>query len=134
MINKLQLARSLTEAAEKQAQDLDICIATTVVDEAGNLIAFSRMDGTQLASSTISQGKAYTAIAFVRPSMEMFDVSQPGQTGYALQAIDSRFVFAGGGMPVHDGQTLIAAIGISGGTAEEDQQCAEAALASLNQE
>jgi len=131
MIDKLRLARQLTEAAEQQAVELGINVATTVMDDAGNLIHFSRMDGTQLASSIISQGKAYSAVAFRRPTQSMYEVSQPGATGYALQAIDSRFVFAGGGMPVFDGDVLVGGIGISGGTAEQDQECAEAALAAV---
>ncbi len=123
-------ARSLTAAAEARAAALGITVATTVVDGGGHLVAFARMDGTQLASTGLAQGKAFTAVAWQRPSQEMFDVSQPGESGYGLQAVDPRYVFAGGGVPLTvDGQ-VVGAVGISGGTAEQDQECAEAAVAS----
>jgi uncharacterized protein GlcG (DUF336 family) len=124
-------ARALTAAAEAKAAEIGILIATSIVDPAGHLIAFARLDGTQLASTALSQNKAYTAIAWQRPSQEMFFVSQPGQTGYALQAVDSRFVFAGGGMPLSAGGVIVGGVGISGGTAEQDQECAEAAVAAF---
>ncbi len=131
MTELLDTARRLTAAAEGRARGLGITIATTVVDRGGNLVAFSRMDGTQLASSVISQGKAYSAVAFERPSQDMFAVSQPGATGYALQSIDARFVFAGGGMPILVAGELLGGLGVSGGTAEQDQECAAAAVATL---
>jgi len=131
MNNRLETARALTTAAEQKAAELGIHISTTVVDDGGNVVAFSRMDGTQLASSAISQGKAYSAVAFGRPSKDMDSVAQPGQSGYALQAIDSRFVFSGGGLPLFFGGTLTGGIGVSGGSAEQDQLCAEAALVSM---
>jgi uncharacterized protein GlcG (DUF336 family) len=124
----LEVARALSAAAEDAASAHGITIVTSIVDRGGNLILFSRMDGTQLASSGISQGKAYTAVAWNRPSHEMFDVSQPGQSGYALQAIDGRYIFSGGGVPLRDVEgILVGAVGVSGGTADEDRECAEAA-------
>ena len=130
----LEAARALTAVAEDRAEMLGITVATSVVDGGGNVIAFSRMDGTQLASAAISQGKAYTALAWQRPSHEMFAVSQPGQSGYALQAIDPRFVFAGGGVPLVDEGRVVGALGVSGGTADEDRECAEAACAAWSLE
>jgi len=131
MTDLLELARHLTETAEARAHALGITVATSVVDAGGNLVAFARMTGTQLASTAISQGKAYSAVAFKRPSQDMYAVSQPGCTGYALQDIDRRFVFAGGGMPILVDGELIGGIGVSGGSAEQDQDCAETALRML---
>lgn len=125
----LEAARALAVVAEGHAESLGIAIATSVVDAGGHLVAFGRMDAVQLASSALSQHKAYTAVAWQRPSREMFDVSQPGESGYGLQAVDPRYVFAGGGIPLTEGGRILGAIGISGGTAEQDQECAEAAVA-----
>ncbi|MDR3070157.1 MAG: heme-binding protein [Propionibacteriaceae bacterium] len=125
-------ARALTQTAEAKAAEIGITICTAFVDAGGNLVAFSKMDGTQLASSALAQAKAYSAVAFRRPSKDMFEVSQPGQSGYALQDVDPRFVFAGGGIPLFDGDALVGAIGISGGSADEDQACAEAAVKTFN--
>lgn len=132
MVSSLSLgaARALVAEAERCAAVLGVRIASAVLDRGGQLIVFSRMDGTQLASSAIAQGKAYTAVAWERPSHEMFEVSQPGESGYGLQSIDARFVFSGGGVPLRgrDGE-LMGAIGVSGGTADQDRECAENALA-----
>lgn len=125
----LQAARALTAVAEDRAESLGITVATSVVDGGGNLVAFSRMDGTQLASSGLAQHKAYTAVAWQRPSDEMFAVSQPGESGYGLQAVDPRYVFAGGGVPLTEGGRIVGAIGVSGGAADQDRECAEAARA-----
>jgi len=131
MNNKLQTARQLIEAAEKHAVELGINITTAVVDDGGNLIAFARMDGSQLASTALCQGKAYSAVAWKRPSKAMYDITQPGGPGWALQQIDHRFVFSGGGMPILEGDVIVGAIGVSGGSADQDQSCAEAALKTL---
>ena len=131
MENKLQTARLLIAAAEKHAAELGINITTAVVDDGGNLIAFARTDGSQLASTALCQGKAYSAVAWKRPSRNMYDITQPGGPGWALQQIDSRFVFSGGGMPILEDGVIVGAIGVSGGSADQDQECAEAALATL---
>jgi len=131
MTDSLLRARQLTEVAEKKAAELGIRITVAVVDGGGHLVAFSRMDGVQIASVTLAQGKAYTAVAWKRPSKNLYDISQPGSVGYGLQALDRRFVFAGGGMPIREGDVIVGGIGVSGGTADQDQQVAEAALAAV---
>lgn len=127
----MRTALTLMSGAEEKASDIGITIAVAVIDEGGNLMSFQRMDNTQLASSLLAQNKAYSAVAFQRPSKDMFDVSQPGQPGYALQDVDPRYVFAGGGMPIMIDGGIVGAVGVSGGTADQDQECAEAALASI---
>lgn len=127
----LGFALALTHLAQQEAKQLDIRIAVAVLDDGGNLVSFQRMNGSQLASSGLASNKAYSAVAFQRQSQDMFDVSQPGQPGYALQSVDRRYVFAGGGIPIVIDGEMVGGVGVSGGTADEDQQCAEAALASL---
>lgn len=128
----LSLARTLAEAAEAEAVAQGITIATTVVDAGGQLLLFARMDGTQLASTVISQGKAYTALAWRRPSGDLWAIAQPGQPAFGVNGIDERFVIAAGGLPlVVDGE-VVGGIGVSGGTQPQDLSCAEAAVDALD--
>lgn len=124
-------ARALVAAAEQQAAGLGITIATTIVDQGGNLLLFCRMDGTQLASSAVSQGKAYTALAWKRPSGALWSIMQPGEQGFGLNAVDPRFVLAAGGVPLTRSGELIGAIGVSGGTQQQDVMCCDAAVAAV---
>lgn len=121
-------AWKLIQESEKHATKLGIFIATSIVDSGGNLVAFSKMDGTQLASSIISQSKAYTALAWKRNSGALFAIAQPGGGGFGINTIDSRFVLLPGGVPIKVDDAFIGGIGVSGGTGEEDEECAVQAL------
>jgi len=129
----LDTARLIVRAIEQRATELNLNVAISVVDSGGNLLIFERMDGTQLASTTIAIGKAYTALAWQRPSGDLWPIAQPGQGGYGINTIDQRFVLSAGGLPIQiDGQTM-AGVGVSGGTSEQDRDCAEAGLAAMEQ-
>ena len=132
MTDSLLRARQMTEVAEKMAAGFGIKITVAVVDGGGHLVAFSRMEGVQFSSVTMAPAKAYTAVAWKRPSKNLYDASQPGGVGYGLQALDRRYVFAGGGMPILEDGVVVGGIGISGGTADQDQQMAEAAVAAVD--
>lgn len=121
-------ALKLLVGAQRRASELGINVATCVVDGGANTVAFARMDGTQLASHRIAAGKAYTALAWRRKSGELWDIAQPGEGGFGINTIDSRFVLSAGGVPILRDDELIGAIGVSGGTAEQDEDCALAAL------
>ncbi|QKC96602.1 heme-binding protein [Mesorhizobium sp. NZP2298] len=121
-------ARAMIAKAHQRAAEIGIQVAAAVVDSGGNPVAFERMDGTQLASLTIAAGKAYTAISWQRPSGELWPIAQPGADGFGINSIDQRFVLSPGGLPVRRDETIIGAIGVSGGTGEQDEDCARAAL------
>lgn len=127
----LDVYRAMLAAVEKKATELGIKVASCVVDAGGHLIMFERMNGTQIASVTIAQGKAFTAVAWQRPSGELWPIAQPGAGGYGLNTIDSRFVLSPGGCPIVSGGDIIGAIGVSGGTGEQDDICAKAGLAAF---
>jgi len=128
---ELNAARSLIQAAQARAMDLGILVAVCVVDAGGNTVAFERMDDAQLASSRIAEGKAYTALAWQRPSGALWSIAQPGAGGFGINTIDSRFVLSPGGLPVKRAGALIGGIGVSGGMGEQDEDCATAALAGV---
>ncbi len=96
---ELNAARSLMQAAQARAMDLSILVAVCVVDAGGNTVAFERMDDAQLASSRIAEGKAYTALAWQRPSGALWSIAQPGAGGFGINTIDSRFVLSQAACP-----------------------------------
>ena len=129
----LALARTIVDAAERRALELGIRVATCIVDEGGNTVVFARMDGAQLASSDLAAGKAYTALAWQRPSGALWPIVQPGAGGFGINTIDHRFVVSGGGIPLARGGQVIGGVGVSGGSADEDADCAAAGVATFEQ-
>jgi len=127
----VEQALELLVGARGKAGELGINVAACVVDRGGNTVAFARMDGTQLASHSIAIGKAYTALSWRRNSGELLEIAQPGNGGFGINTIDSRFVLSAGGIPILRDGELVGAVGVSGGTAEQDEDCALAAVASI---
>ncbi len=125
-------AEAALAAASAQARELGVRVSVAVVDEGGNLKAFARMDGAEVAGPVLAVDKAYTALAHRLPTDELGALAQPGGELYGLQANGGgRSVLFGGGIPVHDGDEVIGAVGISGATVVEDVACARAAIAAL---
>lgn len=126
-----EVQRALQAAVEK-AQILGILVSVAVVDGGGNLKAFFRMNGAKIAGCVLAVDKAYTAVANRCETEALGAMAQPGESLYGIHANHGgRFVIFGGGVPVfHEGLT-IAGIGVSGGRAEEDTQCARAGLEAL---
>ncbi len=135
-ISSLSLAeaRRLIAAGEKKAQQLGVPYNIAVVDAGGELISHVRMDGAWLGSIDISIKKAWTARAF---DMETGDLSKMAQSGKPLFGINStnhdKVVIFGGGVPVKIGDLVIGAVGASGGTVDQDQKVAEAAVAAFEE-
>ena len=99
------------------------------MDEGGNLLYFQRMEGALLISVKVSQDKAYTACALKCPTAALADVTKPGDSLWSLHnSGDGRIVCFGGGYPIEVDGKVIGAIGVSGGTAEEDMAVATYAL------
>jgi uncharacterized protein GlcG (DUF336 family) len=93
-------------------------IAISVVDPAGDLVYFEKMDGTQVASVLVSQGKARTAARFRRESRLFYNAFETGHPYVAT--LDPTLVASPGGFPLIAGGKLIGAIGCSGGTGDQD--------------
>lgn len=123
-----KLANEMIERAKQKAEKLGIEINITVVDAGGQLLAFERMDNAPLLSIEISQNKAYTAAAFGIPTHEWYPmIEHTPQLKYGI-VHTSRLVIFGGGYPIFNEGILAGAIGVSGGTEEEDQLCCIEAL------
>lgn len=94
-------------------------MAISVVDPNGDLVYFYKMDGTQVASAAISQGKARTAARFRRSTEAFFNAMQTPAGAY-LATLEPSLIASPGGLPLIEGGRLIGAIGCSGGTGAQD--------------
>ena len=130
----LDTAKEIVDAAEERAAEIDVPMCIAVTDEGGNLVAFHRMDDALLASIDIARNKAYSSVALRMETQTIQEVSQPGESLYGLgNTNDGRIVTFGGGLPLEDdGGTVVGSIGVSGGSADEDVDVAEAGVDALD--
>jgi len=125
----LTLAARMTAAALAQAGELGALVSAAVVDAGGHLVHFQRMDGAEIAGPTLAVDKAFTAVAHRIATGELTEAAAPGGPLAGLAANGGgRYVIFGGGLPCWSGDRVVAGIGVSGGTVEEDVRCARAAL------
>jgi uncharacterized protein GlcG (DUF336 family) len=124
-IDRAQLIiQAAIEKAKKIGQPMNIAI----VDAGTNLMAFMRMDGAWLGSIDIAINKAFTAKAFDISTLELGHNSQPGNQFYGIHASNhGRVMIFAGGIPLKVNGQIVGAIGVSGGSGEQDQAVAEAA-------
>lgn len=125
-------AQSLIAAAEEKARHIGVPMVIAVVDESGNLIAFSRMDGSKVVSITLAQDKAFTAAIARRPTHFYNEKAVPGSLVNGIQtAFQGRFSTVAGGFPVLHGDDVVGGIGASSGAPDEDMAVAEAGAAAF---
>ena len=125
----LKDALKITRSCEEKAQEMNVPVVITVVDEGGNYLSLHRMDKAPVGCIQISIGKAYTAAVLKTPTDKLSQVCQPGQELYGLQILNGgQFVVFGGGFPLIKGSEVIGAVGVSGGTVAEDMQIARAGI------
>ena len=123
----LEVARKVADAAIAEGRKNGWNIAAAVVDSAGDLVFFERMDNTQSASMIIAQEKARTAARFKRPSKSLEDALA---TRPAILGIPGATPVEGGIPLVIDGK-IVGAVGVSGAKSSEDAQCSQAGIDSL---
>ncbi len=128
----LDAADRVVAAARRRAAAIGVAMNVAVVDEGGNLAAFVRMDGAWLGSISIAQNKAFTARAFDMDTKVLGGLAQPGQPLYGIEASNGgRLIVFAGGVPLRRGGVVVGAVGVSGGSVEEDQDVAEAGAGAL---
>ncbi len=127
----LEEANRMLDGALTKARELNIRISAAICDVGGRLVAFQRMDNAIWASAYASQGKAVASAAFGRPSGEMAErADQPTPRGIA--AAEGNYMIMGqGAVPIIRNGVVEGACGVSGGTAQEDEDCARAGIARL---
>jgi len=122
-------AQSLIQLAAAEARKHKWAMNIAVVDTNGDLVAFERMDGAQLASISISQHKARTAARFRRETVAFENAVQKFGFNYILTLDDA--IASRGGIPLIEGGKLIGAIGCSGGTGSQDEMTCKAAAGTV---
>ncbi|MGV8937772.1 MAG: GlcG/HbpS family heme-binding protein [Allorhizobium sp.] len=122
-------AQVLLTGAREKSLEIGVPMCVAITDESGQLIAFERMDGGKVTSTTIAIDKAFTAAAARKATHEYGDSSQPGKPTFGIHsAIGGRLMVVGGGLPVIVDGAVVGGIGLSSGTPAQDLQCAQAGL------
>jgi uncharacterized protein GlcG (DUF336 family) len=128
----LKDARKIIAAAEGNAAEIGQSMNIAVADAGGNLIAHVRMDGAWLGSIDISIKKAYTSRAFDISTKDLAEHSQSGGQFFGIHASnDGRIMIFAGGIPLKRDGKVVGAIGVSGGSGEQDHAVAEAGAAAF---
>jgi uncharacterized protein GlcG (DUF336 family) len=123
-------AQLIIEAAITKAKEIGQPMNIAVVDAGTNLTSFVRMDGAWLGSIDIAINKAFTAKAFDISTLELSHNSQPGNQFFGIHVSNhDRVMIFAGGIPIKVSGQIVGAVGVSGGSGEQDQAVAEAAAA-----
>jgi uncharacterized protein GlcG (DUF336 family) len=128
----LEEAQSVIQAAMEKAGEIGQPMNVAVVDNGRDLKAFARMEDAWLGSIDIAINKAFTSASFLMPTEDLTEMTQPGQPLYGLEATNNgRVVIFGGGIPLMRDGEVAGAVGVSGGTVDQDQEVAEAGVAAF---
>jgi uncharacterized protein GlcG (DUF336 family) len=126
-----EAAAAAAQAAVAHARALDIRVNVALTDAGGVLAAFLRMPGAFLHSVDIAIDKAYTAAGFGFPTGQWAQVLASDEMLKIGLPLRPRLVVIAGGLPVLEGGVVIGGIGVSGGSAEQDEECARAGLRAI---
>lgn len=124
----LAAAKKMAAAAEAEAAKNNWNMVISVLDDGGNLLYLERMDGAQLGSIEVSQGKARTALQFKRPSKAFQDLIDKDQAHLITLG---HVTAVQGGLPIMAEGKVVGSIGVSGAASNQDEQCAQAGLNAL---
>src|SRR5713101_7041886 len=121
-------AQTVLQAARESAQQRNAPSAIAVVDTAGDLLAFQRMDGVRPASADLAIEKARTAARLQRPTAQIEDNINKGRTAFVTAGIAA----LRGGVPIRVNGEVVGAVGVAGLSMENDIGIANTAAAALN--
>jgi uncharacterized protein GlcG (DUF336 family) len=128
----LDEAMRVIGAAQKKASAIGQPMNVAVADAGGNLVAHVRMDGAWIGSIDISIKKAFTARAFDIATKDLAPLAQPGREFFGIDASnDGRIMIFVGGIPLKRAGKVVGAVGVSGGSGEQDQAVAESAASAF---
>jgi uncharacterized protein GlcG (DUF336 family) len=126
----LQKAQGIIEAGIAKAKQIGQPMNIAVVDAGANLTTFARMDGAWLGSIDIAINKAFTAKAFDISTRELGRNSQSGDQFFGIHVSNhGRVMIFAGGIPIKSKGEIVGAVGVSGGSGEQDHAVAEAVVA-----
>jgi len=125
-------ARRIIAAATKKAEDIKQPMNIAIVDAGGNLLAFERMEDAWLGSIDISIKKAWTSRAFNITTQDLAQHSQSGNQFFGIHASnDGKVMIFAGGIPIKQDGQVVGAIGVSGGSGDQDHEVAHAGVAAF---
>jgi uncharacterized protein GlcG (DUF336 family) len=128
----LAAARRVVSAVLAEGTALRVPLSVAVVDAGDQLVAFERMDGADLVSIGLARDKAFTALVNRMPTGDLGPMVQPGTDFYGYDSVaGGRMIVFAGGLPLERDGVLVGAVGVSGGSAEQDQRAAEAGVAAF---
>ena len=128
----LQTAKKMVAFAEQKAKEINVPVVISVVDSGGHIILMERMEDSLLASIDISLNKAYTALSLKMATEDVQNLCKPGDPLYGIQeSNNNRIITFGGGIPFTYKGKVVGALGVSGGTVEEDTYVAKYAIESV---
>jgi uncharacterized protein GlcG (DUF336 family) len=123
----LEVAKKVAAPALAEAVKNNWAMAVAIVDTAGDLVYFERMDATQVGSVTVAIDKARSAARFKRPTKAFQDSLAAGGDGLRVLGLNGA-VPVEGGVPIAIDGKIVGAVGVSGGTSPQDGQCARAGV------
>ncbi len=126
----LEVAKKVAAPAIAEAIKNNWTVAVAVVDPSGTLVYYEKMDNTQIASAEVAVEKARTAAIYKRPTKALQDAVAGGGVGTRVLGLHNATPLEGGLPLVVEGK-IVGAIGVSGGTSDQDGQCAKAATEAL---
>ncbi|PFN82740.1 cobalamin adenosyltransferase [Bacillus sp. AFS076308] len=126
-----ELVLKMFDLAISKAKELGIKQNIAIVDDGGNLSGFIKMDGANILPAQIAQTKAYAALGFGMPTADWYEAikDNPAVLQGLLQV--DKMTILGGGLPIFLEGQLVGGIGVSGGSPEQDVECAQAALEAI---
>lgn len=128
----LEEAQAVAQAAVEKAREIGQPMNVAVTEVGGNLKAFARMETAWTASISIAQDKAFTSATLGFSTQEIGGMAQPGQPLFGINTTnDGRIVIFGGGIPLMRDGHVVGAVGVSGGTPDQDHEVAEAGVAAF---
>ena len=116
----LELAKEISLAVERRAESMGKKVVVAILDAGANLMLLHAMKDSYIASVQIAQDKAYTAVALKMPSHTALKESRGGTLDGLTPTDSNRLLLLGGGMPLKINGRVVGAVGVSGGTADED--------------
>jgi uncharacterized protein GlcG (DUF336 family) len=125
----LALAKDLAGRVETESAKAGVPVSVCVIDIHGNNVLLHRMNGAPAFSMEIAERKAYTSALVGIRTTELFPMVQPGQPLFPLATVSGgKYCAMGGGIPIKKEGAVIAGIGVSGGTVDQDVSIVEAAM------
>lgn len=117
----LSLAKALIQRIEEKAASMGVAIVAAVSDASGRPVAVHCMDDAYIASFDVALNKTFTSASLKMSTAKLSTLCQPGQSLYGIQYTNGgKIVIFGGGEPLEAEDKIIGALGVSGGTAEQD--------------